>query len=143
LSKFNGSYIPKSAMAIFAHPDDSEFTVGGTIAKWADAGCEITMVLCTSGNVGTHDPKYTLKTLAKTREAEQKAVAEFFGVKHVVFLRHGDCALLRAELVQLLQLRDADGSGQVRETVIESDFVVEEFQCPGLGRRTEVLGPRR
>ncbi len=93
MSKFNGSYIPKSAMTIFAHPDDAEFTIGGTIAKWAAAGCEITMLLCTSGNVGTHDPKYTLKTLAKTREAEQKAVAEFFGVKHVVFLRHDDCAL--------------------------------------------------
>ena len=93
LSKFNGSYIPKSALTIFAHPDDSEFTIGGTLAKWAAAGCEITMVLCTSGNVGTHDGKYTLKTLAKTREAEQKEVARFFGVKHVVFLRHNDCAL--------------------------------------------------
>jgi LmbE family N-acetylglucosaminyl deacetylase len=81
-------------MVIFAHPDDAEFTIGGTIAKWAASGCELTMVLCTSGNVGTHDPKYTLKTLAKTREAEQKEVAEFFGIKHVVFLRHDDCALV-------------------------------------------------
>jgi LmbE family N-acetylglucosaminyl deacetylase len=80
-------------MTIFAHPDDAEFTIGGTIAKWAAAGCEITMVLCTSGNVGTHDPKYTLRTLAKTRETEQKEVADFFGVKHVVFLRYNDCAL--------------------------------------------------
>jgi LmbE family N-acetylglucosaminyl deacetylase len=93
LSKFNGSYIPTSAMAIFAHPDDAEFTIGGTLAKWAAAGCEITMVLCTSGNVGTHDSKYTLKSLAKVREGEQKAVAKFFGIKHVVFLRHDDCAL--------------------------------------------------
>jgi LmbE family N-acetylglucosaminyl deacetylase len=93
LSKFNGSYIPKSALTIFAHPDDAEFTIGGTIAKWAAAGCEITMLLCTSGNVGTHDPKYSLKTLTKTREDEQKAVAEFFGVKHLVFLRYDDCAL--------------------------------------------------
>ncbi len=93
MSKFNGSYIPKSAMTIFAHPDDAEFTVGGTVAKWAAAGCEITMVLCTSGNVGTHDPQYTLKTLAKTREAEQKEAADFYGVKRVVFLRHDDCAL--------------------------------------------------
>ncbi len=93
MSKFNGSYIPKSAMTIFAHPDDAEFTIGGTLAKWAAAGCEITMVLCTSGNVGTHDAKYTLKTLAQTREAEQKEVANYFGVKHLVFLRHDDCAL--------------------------------------------------
>jgi len=26
LSKFNGSYIPKSALVIHAHPDDAEFT---------------------------------------------------------------------------------------------------------------------
>ncbi len=105
MSKFNGSYIPKSVMTIFAHPDDAEFSCGGTVAKWAAAGCEITMVLCTSGNVGAHDSKYTLKTLAKTRETEQKQVAQFFGVKKVVFLRHDDCALqntlaLRRELVR-------------------------------------------
>ena len=94
MSKFNGSYVPKSALTIFAHPDDAEFTIGGTLAKWAAAGCEITMVLCTSGNVGTHDSKYTLKTLAKTREAEQKAVAEYWGVKRVIFLRQDDCALV-------------------------------------------------
>src|SRR5512136_269696 len=105
LSKFNGDYVPKSAMTIFAHPDDAEFGVAATLAKWAKAGCEITMVLCTSGNVGTHDAQYTIKTLAKTREAEQKVVADFLGVKQVVFLRHDDCALqptleLRRELVR-------------------------------------------
>jgi LmbE family N-acetylglucosaminyl deacetylase len=105
MSKFDGSYIPKSAMTIFAHPDDAEFTVGGTLAKWAKAGCEITMVLCTSGNVGTHDPTFTRETLAQTREAEQCDVAKLLGVKNVVFLRHDDCALrptleLRRELVR-------------------------------------------
>ncbi len=34
-------YIPKRAMSIHAHPDDQEFTIGGTLAKWARAGCEI------------------------------------------------------------------------------------------------------
>ena len=108
MSKFNGSYIPKSAMTIFAHPDDAEFGVAGTLAKWAAGGCEITMVLCTSGNVGTHDSQYTLKTLARTRETEQKAVATFLGAKHVAFLRHADCALeptleLRRELVRKIR----------------------------------------
>ncbi|HQU12611.1 MAG TPA: PIG-L family deacetylase, partial [Thermodesulfobacteriota bacterium] len=42
-------------MAIYAHPDDIEFTVAGTVAKWARAGCEVTFVLITSGNAGTHD----------------------------------------------------------------------------------------
>ena len=108
MSKFNGGYIPKSAMTIFAHPDDAEFTVGGTLAKWAKAGCEITMVLCTSGNVGTHDAVYTRETLAQTREAEQCEVMKLWGVKNVVFLRHDDCALrptleLRRELVRTIR----------------------------------------
>jgi len=28
-------YIPKTAMSIHAHPDDQNFTVAGTLAKWA------------------------------------------------------------------------------------------------------------
>src|SRR5512136_1113568 len=105
LSKFNGDYVPQSAMTIFAHPDDAEFGVAGTLAKWAQAGCEITMVLCTSGNIGTHDTSYNPQTLTTTREAEQQAAAEFLGVKHTVFLRHDDCALqptleLRREIVR-------------------------------------------
>jgi LmbE family N-acetylglucosaminyl deacetylase len=105
MPKFDATYVPQSAMAIFAHPDDAEFTVSGTIAKWARAGCEVTLVLCTSGNAGTHDLKYTRESLAETREAEQQAAAQALGVKNVVFLRHDDCQLvptleLRRELVR-------------------------------------------
>ncbi|NJN84437.1 MAG: PIG-L family deacetylase, partial [Caldilineaceae bacterium] len=35
-------------MIIAAHPDDPEFGCGGTIAKWAESGKEITFVLLTS-----------------------------------------------------------------------------------------------
>jgi len=27
-------YTPKTAMSIHAHPDDQDFTVAGTLAKW-------------------------------------------------------------------------------------------------------------
>jgi LmbE family N-acetylglucosaminyl deacetylase len=47
-------YIPKSAMSIQAHPDDQEFTIAGTLAKWARAGCEITSVILTSGDAGSN-----------------------------------------------------------------------------------------
>jgi len=105
MPKFDSNYVPKSAMAIFAHPDDAEFTVSGTIAKWAQAGCEVTLVLCTSGNVGTHDAQFTRESLGETREREQQAAAGLLGVKNVVFLRHDDCELqptleLRRELVR-------------------------------------------
>lgn len=97
-------------MVIHAHPDDAEFTVGGTLARWAKAGCEITLLLITSGNVGTHDLKYTRETLAQTREVEQMDVARLLGIKSVVFLRHDDCAVqptleLSRELVREIRSR--------------------------------------
>jgi LmbE family N-acetylglucosaminyl deacetylase len=105
MSKYDAIYVPRSAMAIFAHPDDAEFTVAGTIAGWTKAGCELVLVVITSGNAGTHDPSFTRETLARTREKEEQAAARVLGVKNVVFLRHDDCALLptlevRRELVR-------------------------------------------
>jgi len=102
---YDADYIPASAMAIYAHPDDAEFTVAGTIARWARGGCEVTLVAITSGNSGTHDPRFTRETLARTREEEARASARMLGVSRVVFLGHGDCELvptmaLRKELVR-------------------------------------------
>lgn len=108
MEKYDSEYVPASAMAIFAHPDDAEFIVAGTIARWTKAGCEATLVLLTSGNAGTHDPRFTRGTLARMREKEERASARILGVKNVVFLRHDDCALLptlalRRELVRQLR----------------------------------------
>lgn len=86
-------YVPKSAMAIFAHPDDADFTVAGTIAKWASGGCGVTLALLTSGNVGTHDRAFTREALARAREAEQREAAGILGVKEVLFLGRDDCEL--------------------------------------------------
>jgi len=81
-------------MAIYAHPDDIEFTIAGTVAKWADAGCEITAVLITSGDSGTHEyEKYTRKSLARVREQESRTAAKILGVSRIVFLRKRDCEI--------------------------------------------------
>jgi LmbE family N-acetylglucosaminyl deacetylase len=106
--KFDSEWVPKSAMTIFAHPDDTEFSCSGTVAKWARAGCEITYVLCTSGNVGTHDVTYSQESLAVVREEEQRRACALLGVQHIEFLGHGDCRLtadlnLRRELVRLIR----------------------------------------
>jgi len=108
MPRFDAEYIPRSAMAIYAHPDDIEFTVAGTVARWARAGCEVTFVLITSGNSGTHDRKFTRKSLARVREREERESARILGVARVVFLRHGDCELvptlaLRKELVRRIR----------------------------------------
>ncbi len=100
MPKFDADYVPSSAMTIFAHPDDAEFLVSGTIAGWTRAGCEVTFVVITSGNVGTHEEKFTREALTRARKAEQEAAARVLGVKNVVFLEYDDC-----ELVPTLDLR--------------------------------------
>ncbi|MCL2103056.1 MAG: PIG-L family deacetylase, partial [Syntrophorhabdaceae bacterium] len=101
MTRYDADYIPRSAMAIYAHPDDVEFTVAGTVAKWADAGCDITSVLVTSGNSGTHESeKYTRESLARVREEESEAAGKIMGVSRIVFLRKSDC-----EIENTLELR--------------------------------------
>lgn len=97
--------IPDSAMGIFAHPDDAEFTVAGTVAKWAQAGCRVVYVLCTAGDVGTNDPQMTREQLTLIRQHEQQEACRVLGVADVVFLGYGDGVLqptleLRRDLVR-------------------------------------------
>lgn len=95
-------------MVIAAHPDDPEFGAGGTLAKLAAEGKEITYVLLTSGDKGSHDPTVRPGQLATRREAEQRAAAAVFGVKEVIFLRYPDGILenslsVRARLAQIIR----------------------------------------
>jgi LmbE family N-acetylglucosaminyl deacetylase len=87
-------YVPESAMAIVAHPDDIEFSCAGTTARWARAGARICYVLCTSGDVGIADPGMTRARATEIREIEARAAAEIAGVKDVVFLREPDGMLV-------------------------------------------------
>ena len=77
-------------MVIAAHPDDPEFGCAGTVVKWAQAGKQITYVLLTSGDKGSHDPDLRPGRLAAVRESEQRAAAAELGVEQVIFLRHPD-----------------------------------------------------
>jgi LmbE family N-acetylglucosaminyl deacetylase len=115
-------YLPKSAMSIHAHPDDQDFTVAGTLAKWARAGCEIVSMILTSGDSGSNDPTkgadYKPK-LARLREDEQRAANKVLGIKETVFLHYPD-----GELVASVQLRK-DITRQIRkykpEVVVTGD----------------------
>jgi LmbE family N-acetylglucosaminyl deacetylase len=101
----NDFYVPESAMAIVAHPDDIDFSCAGTLARWAKAGTRIIYVLCTSGDVGIADPGMTREEATRIREAEQIAAAEIVGADEVIFLREPDGMLqptlaLRKKLVR-------------------------------------------
>lgn len=85
---------PRSAMVVTPHPDDAEGGCGATMGKWiAEAGTEITVLMCTNGDKGTGDRDMDPQKLAKIREKEQKDASAYLGVKNVVFLRHPDGTL--------------------------------------------------
>ena len=107
----SNEYIPRSAMSIHAHPDDQDFTVAGTLAKWAQAGCEITTVIITDGSAGSNDPEHGpdyKPTLARIRADEQRAANALLGIKETIFLGYTDGELvasiaLRKELTRLIR----------------------------------------
>lgn len=103
----SGAYIPKTAMFIFAHPDDIEFGVAGTAAKWARAGSRVIYVVITDGNVGSHEEGMTPERLAEMRRAEQTAAGQIAGAE-CIFLGYHDGFLqptleLRKALVRLIR----------------------------------------
>lgn len=101
-------YIPERAIFIYAHPDDIEFSAGGTAALWARNGCKVYYVVITDGNVGSHEEGMTTDRLIETRRSEQRAAAELAGAKDCIFLGYHDGLLeatleLRKELVRLIR----------------------------------------
>ncbi|MBI2158173.1 MAG: PIG-L family deacetylase [Candidatus Rokubacteria bacterium] len=78
-------------MVVTAHPDDSEFGAGGTVAKMVKEGREVTYVIVTSGNKGSSDRSMTPERLARIREEEQRNAARTLGVARVEFLGYPDC----------------------------------------------------
>lgn len=83
-------YIPESAMAVVAHPDDIEYSCAGTLARWAKAGAKTYYVVLTSGDVGIATPGMTKARAAEIREDEQRNAARIAGAAEVVFLREPD-----------------------------------------------------
>lgn len=71
--------IPARALAIGAHPDDIDFFCGGTLAKWAAAGCVVNVLVCTDGSKGTWDPDADEAELIAARQREQRAAAVALG----------------------------------------------------------------
>ncbi len=100
---------PADIMVVTPHPDDAEYGVAGTVARWTREGRSVIYVVCTNGDKGTSDPLMKPESLVAIREAEQKAAAEILGVREVLFLRHSDQQLedtpeFRKQIVRLIRL---------------------------------------
>ncbi|MEY2975181.1 MAG: hypothetical protein RIR49_1601 [Actinomycetota bacterium] len=71
--------VPGTALAIGAHPDDVEFGAGGTLAKWAAAGCRVHHLVLTDGSKGTWDPDADTAELVLRRRIEQEEASVRLG----------------------------------------------------------------
>lgn len=90
-------------MAILAHPDDESLGFGGTIARYAAEGAEVTVITATRGDAGRFrgerdGPNHPgPEGLAKIREAELREAVQVLGVKKLVQLGYRDGALDQAD----------------------------------------------
>ena len=104
----SGNTEPRRALIVMAHPDDIEFTCGGTAAKLSDEGWEVAFCLVTSGDKGAKDEEIPASELAALREAEQEGAARELGVSRCIFLRVPDGFVedgpeLRGRLVEVVR----------------------------------------
>ena len=99
---------PARLLVITAHPDDAEFAIAGSVARWVGEGTVARLVCCTSGDAGGDDATADPLALAALREAEQRAAAATIGYEGVTFLHRPDGALandlaLREQLVRVIR----------------------------------------
>lgn len=107
-------------LAIFAHPDDETFGVGGTMAHYAARGVPVTMVSATRGEVGEIAPgtEATPETLGAFREQELRDAMAILGVRDVRFLGYRDSGMHgTAENGNPLSYINADRDEAVRSIV--------------------------
>jgi LmbE family N-acetylglucosaminyl deacetylase len=77
-------------MFVAAHPDDADFLAGGTVARLARDGREISYVIVTNGSKGSGDRSITPEQLVAIRAEEQRCAARVLGVDRVEFLGYED-----------------------------------------------------
>jgi LmbE family N-acetylglucosaminyl deacetylase len=115
-------------LVIVAHPDDVDFGVAGTIAKWTDAGIDVRYCIVTNGDAGGSDPSISRPDMGRLRQAEQTAAAKQVGVSELLFLGYPD-----GRVEATLELRK-DLSRVIR--MVRPDRVV----CPSAERNYARIG---
>ena len=127
-------------LVVNAHPDDADFGVGGTVAKLAAKGIEITYVCCTNGDQGGEESGVPQEEMAATRQREQRDAARALGVKDVIYLNYRDGHLeptigLRKDLVRQIRIHKPDRMPQ-----LEAYAYSLENPAVGDGQRVDSMG---
>ena len=95
-------------LCISAHPDDNEFTIAGSVARWAREGRDVVFCLVTTGGSGTNEHTPDNIGLLPIRERESWDAAKILGVKDVVLLGYQDGVVeptigLRRDLTRVIR----------------------------------------
>jgi LmbE family N-acetylglucosaminyl deacetylase len=85
----------RTLLAIFAHPDDESFGMGGTLSLYASRGYRVELICATRGEAGEiSDPALGAKEdLAKIRENELRCAARGMGIRAPRFLDYRDSGM--------------------------------------------------
>jgi LmbE family N-acetylglucosaminyl deacetylase len=78
----------KRLLVFEAHGDDMEFTCGGTIAKFAARGHDVTLVVATDNDKGSFE--LTADQLRAARDREIHGAARLLGIQRVICLGYSD-----------------------------------------------------
>ncbi len=63
---------PAYALVVTPHPDDAEYGIAGTVARWVKEGKDVVYVVCTNGDKGSSD--------VNMKPEERQAVLEMANV---------------------------------------------------------------
>ncbi|MBO0693342.1 MAG: PIG-L family deacetylase, partial [Acidimicrobiaceae bacterium] len=80
-------------LVVTAHPDDVDFSSGGTVAAWTAAGVSVSYCICTDGEAGGFDLDLPRTEIPRIRRAEQTEAARVLGVSDLHWLGFPDGAL--------------------------------------------------
>jgi LmbE family N-acetylglucosaminyl deacetylase len=100
-------------LVITAHPDDVDFGAAGTVARWTEAGIDVSYCIVTNGDAGGSDRSVPRDEMVTIRQAEQTAAAKQVGVSDLHFLGYPDGRVeptlgLRKDLARVIRLLRPD-----------------------------------
>lgn len=103
----------RAILCIAAHPDDIEFTIAGSVARWTREGRRVVVCLVTTGGAGTNEHTPVGDGLIPTREKELHGAARILGVADVVLLGYQDGVVeptlgLRRDLTRVIRRERPD-----------------------------------
>jgi LmbE family N-acetylglucosaminyl deacetylase len=131
----------KTLVAIFAHPDDESFGIGGTLAKYSREGVQTYYVCATRGESGTVDAEALqgFSSIGELRASELECASRELGLQRVEYLNYRDSGMLGSEDNRHAESLFAAATDEVAQRIIHQvqtlkpDMIITHDQFGGYG----------